>query len=158
MTRHKALHTGLVSPSPLDRLINALLRSFAMLVSHVAHLCSMRLIRPVPECHSETTHEVLPCGESGKLKETIQAAANSQPPEALMVSSTRSVRPSNHEGGLTAPSPSHSRARPENLWAPNTGGASQGDACTRRPKILGSSPRMTRGWARAEIHQACAPN
>src|SRR5689334_12643433 len=79
MTRHKALHTGLVSPSPLDRWINALLRCFAMLLSHAASiLCSMRLIRPAPECHSEATPEALPCGENGKLKETIEAAARSQ--------------------------------------------------------------------------------
>ena len=77
MTRHKALHTGLVSPSPLDRWINALLHAFAMLVSHVAHLCSMRLIRPPAECHSDATPEALPCTESGKLKEPEQAAPDS---------------------------------------------------------------------------------
>src|SRR6188474_2300492 len=75
MTRHKATHTGLGTPSPLDRWINALLRGLAMLVSHAAHLCSMRLIRHAPECHSEATPEALPCRKSGKLKETTQAAA-----------------------------------------------------------------------------------
>jgi hypothetical protein len=86
MTRHKALHTGLVSPSPLDRWINALLRGFAMLVSFTASICSMRLIRHAPECHSAATPEALPCTKSGKLKETTQAAPDSQP-----ASSTRHV-------------------------------------------------------------------
>jgi hypothetical protein len=78
MTRHKALHTGLVSPSPLDRWIIAMLRAFAMLMSHAARLCSMRLIRPPAECHSDATPEALPCKESGKLKETRRVAASSQ--------------------------------------------------------------------------------
>ena len=114
MTRHKATHTGLGTPSPLDRWINAMLRGLAMLVSHAAHLCSMRLIRHAPECHSEATPEVLPCRKSGKLKETTQAAAcsytrragvtfiasamahrSSKAREALMVSRPRSGRPSN---------------------------------------------------------------
>ena len=135
MTRHKALHTGLVSPSPLDLLINALLHAFAMLVSHVAHLCSMRLIRHSAECHSDATLEVLPCTESGKLKETTQAAASNHTRrgsasssnavatapegaiarEALMVSRSRSDRPSNHEGVLRAPSTSHPRPCAEDL-------------------------------------------
>jgi hypothetical protein len=71
-----------------------------------------------------------------------------------MVSSTRSVRPSNHEGVLTGPSTSHSRAseaRPENLWAMRAIAGPR----SRGPKILGSSPRMTRGWACVETHQAC---
>src|ERR1041384_4232697 len=78
MTRHKAPHTGLVSPSPLDLLINALLRSFAMLMSHAASIFRpMRLIRQSAECHSETTPEALPRRASGKLKETNHAAASS---------------------------------------------------------------------------------
>jgi hypothetical protein len=78
MTRHKALHTGLVSPSPLDRWINALLRGFAMLVSFVVSICSMRLTCCPAECHSDAALEALPCKESGKLKETTQAAASRQ--------------------------------------------------------------------------------
>jgi hypothetical protein len=108
MTRHKAAQTGLGTPSPLDRWINALLRVFAMLMSHAARFCSMRLIRHAPECHSAATPEVLPRKESGKLKETRQAAGSSHAStsfnaqEALMVSSERSSRPSNHQGELTA--------------------------------------------------------
>jgi hypothetical protein len=77
MTRHNATQTGLGTPSPLDRWINALLRGFAMLVSHAARLCSMRLIRLSVECHNDATPEALPCGESGKLKETKRAAGSS---------------------------------------------------------------------------------
>ena len=88
MTRHKALHTGLVSPSPLDRWINAMLRGLAMLMSNAVRLCSMRLIRPAPECHSEATPEALPCEESGKFKETPQAATDSPTPRTSASSST----------------------------------------------------------------------
>jgi hypothetical protein len=182
MTRHKALHTGLASPSPLDRLINALLHAFAMLVSHAAKLCSMRLTRCPAECHSDATPEVLPRTESGKLKKTTQAAASShidrpsKAREALMVSSVATAtRPSNHEGGLIALSASHSRAseaRPENLWAAR-GSPTSALAASR---ILGSlrsgpqgrfgpvdqierrrpgqGPRMTRRWVCWDNHQA----
>jgi hypothetical protein len=87
MTLHKAKQTGLSPPSPLDRWINALLRSLAMLVSFVASICSMRLTRRLAECHSDATPEALPCTESGKLKETTKAAANSQ--------LTSAIRPTN---------------------------------------------------------------
>jgi hypothetical protein len=76
MTRHKALHTGLVSPSPLDLWINALLHAFAMLMSCVRSICSMRQTRSLAECHSDATLKALPGKESGKLKETLQAAAS----------------------------------------------------------------------------------
>src|SRR4026207_615127 len=101
MTRHKAPQPGLGPPSPLDRWINALLRGLAMLMSHAAHLCSMRLIRLSAECHSDATPEALPCTESGKLKEpqpavgSTHADYSSNASEGRMLSSTRSVRPSN---------------------------------------------------------------
>ena len=43
MTRHKHTHIGLVTPSPLDRWIDATLRVFAMLVSNVA--ATLQMIR-----------------------------------------------------------------------------------------------------------------
>ena len=144
MTRHKATQTGLGTPSPLDRWINAMLRVFAMLVSHAARLCSMRLIRLSAECHSDATPEVLPCKESGKLKETTKAAGsgrdlrasasssfvvaatdnnNNNSKAGLMVSRSRSDRPSNPSrsegrgarGGLAALSTSHLRPCAEDL-------------------------------------------
>src|SRR5690606_27487377 len=41
MTRHKHAYTGLVTPSPLDRWIDATLRMLAMLVLHVASTLQM---------------------------------------------------------------------------------------------------------------------
>jgi hypothetical protein len=166
MTRHKATQTGLGNPSPLDHWINALLRVFAMLVSHAAHLCSMRLIRLSAECHSDATPEALPCKESGKLKETTQAAECSHTRrtsassslahakaneshvgrEALMVSSVAiATRPSNHEGGLTVLSASHPRARPEDLGSRSGGTLSNShDPTTEIPGMRFAYPRMTR--------------
>jgi hypothetical protein len=170
MTRHKALHTGLVSPSPLDRWINALLHAFAMLVSFAASICSMRLSRCPAECHSDATLEALPCTKSGKLKETPLAAASSRAStssnaeEALMVSSTRSVRPSNlsrsegrvARGESTVLSTSHPRPCAEDL------GSRRGGTLTiphdLPTEILGTSPRMTRCLFRWETAQASAPN
>jgi hypothetical protein len=104
---------------------------------------------------------------------------SSEAKEALMVSSTRSVRPSNHVGGLIALSASHSRAseaRPENLWA-TRGSPTSALAASRILGSLrsgpqgrfgpvdqierrrpGSSPRMTRGWVCWGPTQASAPN
>src|SRR5262245_60319675 len=88
MTRHNASHTGLVIPSPLDLWINAMLRGLAMLVSFVRSICSMRLIRCAPACHSDATPEALPCGGSGKQKETTSIAlamTSSKVREGLML-------------------------------------------------------------------------
>ena len=46
MTRHKHAHTGLVTPSPLDHWIDAMLRVLAMLVSSVASTLQMTIRRP----------------------------------------------------------------------------------------------------------------
>ena len=179
MTRHKALHIGLVSPSPLDRLINALLHAFAMLVSHAAHLCSMRLIRPSAECHSDATPEVLPCKESGKLKETTQAAARS--PSAASASSAiapamadrsstareglmlrtiaRAIVDSKHEAELTNLSTSHPRACPEDLGS--RCGGTRPNPHDLPTEILGmrfAYPRMTRCWVCGEQPTAYASN
>src|SRR6185503_9316864 len=50
MTRHKATQTGLGTPSPLDRWINAMLRGLAMLVSHVARRFASRHPFSAAEC------------------------------------------------------------------------------------------------------------
>ena len=97
MTRHKHTHTELVTPSLPQLLLTAMLRVLAMLVSNVASTLQMpRRRRPV-----NATREMpadLP-GETSdtQQQETESAAPNSQPTGALMVSSTRSVRPSNRE-------------------------------------------------------------
>jgi hypothetical protein len=134
MTRHKATQTGLMTPSPLDRLINALLHAFAMLVSFVAR----RFVSRHPISAAECDGNCDPMREADfvldQYQEATEAAASSHTRrtsasstahptvheshdgrKALMVSSERSSRPSNYEGVLTALSTSHPRACPEDL-------------------------------------------
>jgi hypothetical protein len=89
--------------------MEALLRAFAMLWSAVAATFQMNPSRRARECDTPPAPVTLPGRTRDPIKENNFAAASSQPQEALMVSSTRSVRPSNHEGGLTAAShkPAH---------------------------------------------------
>ena len=80
----------------------ALLRLAAMLVLNAASFLGMRPSCLPGECHADATPALLPQGESGTLKKDNPLAATTSPSlECLMVSSTRSVRPSNHEAGLT---------------------------------------------------------
>ena len=96
MTRHKATQTGLGTPSPLDRWINALLRGLAMLVSHVARRFVSRNQTSAAECDGNCDRLPEANVVLDQHQELTPAAASSPPIEALMVSSTRSVRPSNH--------------------------------------------------------------
>ena len=112
MTRHKHTHTGLVTPSPLDRWIDAMLRVLAMLVSSVRSTLQMTR-RLAAECHSDVTPAGLPRETTDTHQETEPVAASDYDcPIALMVSSTRSVRPSNHEGALTPVSYTHHGSGP----------------------------------------------
>ena len=70
MTRHKHTHTGLVTPSPLDRWIDAMLQLFAMLVSSVASTLQMTRRRLAAECHSDVTPAGLPRETSDTDQET----------------------------------------------------------------------------------------
>ena len=108
MTRHRHAQTGLVTPSPLDRWIDATLRVFAMLVLNVASTFQMEQLRPKRDWHTPYDEAALPRVKTDTHKE--QHAAQHRSQVALMVSSTQSVRPSNHERVLTAPSPSVSLA------------------------------------------------
>ena len=155
MTEHKALHTGLVSPSPLDRWINALLHAFAMLMSFAACLCSMRLIRLPAACHSDATPEALPCRKSGKFRETLQAAASShiadtsstcESREGLMVSSFgwKPKRPSNpsRSDARVAPGEPHRPGVTLSTSSPNPRGLTR----TRQtPKVYGIARRRQTG-------------
>jgi hypothetical protein len=157
MTRHKATQTGLMTPSPLDRWINALLRGLAMLVSHVARRFVSRHPISAAECDGDCDRPPEADFVLDQHQEPIPAAASSQPIEALMVSSVAiATRPSNHEGRLTALSTSHPRPCAEDL------GCRSGGTLTNPHDlptgIPGSSPRMTRGWVCAETSTACAPN
>jgi len=110
MTRHKHTHTGLVTPSPLDRWIDAMLRVFAMLVQNVASTLQMIRRRP-PVIGTRETPAVLPRETSDTSKETH--AAQHRSPIALMLRRPKAV--SKHERVLTtvshtSPSPSVSHA------------------------------------------------
>ena len=96
MTRHKHTHTGLVTPSPLDRWIDAMLRVFAMLVQNV---CStLQMIRRQPRVNATRD---LPAGLPGEKIDTHQEPHAAQPssPIALMLRRPKAV--SKHEGVLT---------------------------------------------------------
>jgi len=101
MTRHKHAHTGLVTPPLPQLLLTAALHLFAMLASNVASTLRMCFRRPVVNATRPTSH-ALP-GERSDIQqqEPNQVAASDNCPVALMVSSTQSVRPSNHEGVFT---------------------------------------------------------
>ena len=105
MTRHKATQTGLGTPSPLDRWINALLRGLAMFVLNVARRFAFRHRNPTAECDGDQAPAPEASFVLDQHQEPEPAAASSQPIEALMVSRSRSDRPSNHEGGLTHSEP-----------------------------------------------------
>jgi hypothetical protein len=150
MTRHKALHTGLRTPSPPDRWINVLLCGLAMLMSHAAHLCSMRLIRPPAECHSDATPEVLPCEESGKLKEPTRAAGSSHTPResasssnAFAIATESAIARSPHpedEVGASRTRGLEGRGRAHKPLNESSSGSSRGSRLARR-RNLSRSPR-----------------
>ena len=100
MTRHKHTHTGLVTPSPLDRWIDATLRAFAMLVHYVASTLQMRA-RRLPVIGTRTMPDALPRVTSDTQQQETKPAAQHRSPIALILSSTQSVRPSKDEGVLT---------------------------------------------------------
>ncbi len=98
MTRHKHAHTGLVTPSPLDRWIDATLRAFAMLVHYVVSTLQM-IRRPDRVNATRAMPAVLPRAKTDTTKETVAVPRDS--PLALILSSTLRVRPSKDEGVLT---------------------------------------------------------
>src|SRR5690242_18134879 len=86
MTRHKAAHTGLGTPSPLDRWINALLHSLAMLVSHVARRFASRNQISAAECDGGCDRLREASAVLGQHQETQPAAPSShRSPEALIL-------------------------------------------------------------------------
>ena len=89
------------TPSFTELWLEAMLRAFAMLMVHVAATFQMSFSRRARECDAMPAPVALP-GETRDILENHLAAERSKTHKALMVSSTRSVRPSNHEGELTA--------------------------------------------------------
>jgi hypothetical protein len=90
MTRHKHTHTGLVTPSPLDRWIDAMLQLFAMLVSSVASTLQMTRRRLAAECHSDVTPADLPRETTDTFKE----------PEAVPQDGTLTIVSHTHNGSV----------------------------------------------------------
>ena len=77
MTRHKHTHTGLVTPSLPQRLLTAMLRLFAMLMSNVASTLEMITRRP-PVNATRKMPADLPRETSDTHQETEPVAASDQ--------------------------------------------------------------------------------
>ncbi|MDP3494993.1 MAG: hypothetical protein Q8R82_17920 [Hyphomonadaceae bacterium] len=92
MTRHKHAQTGLVIPPLPQLLLTAVLRAFAMLVSNVVSTFQMT-VRRLPVIGTRMMPDALPRLKNDTHHRETQAA--------LILSSTRSVRPSKDEGVLT---------------------------------------------------------
>ena len=157
MTRHKHTHTGLVTPSLPQLLLTAMLQLFAMLVSSVASTLQMTRRRLAAECHSDVTPAGLPRETTDTHQET-EPAAQHRSSIALMLSSTQSVRSSNHEGVLTtvnhtSPSPSVSHApRAIHLPLPSRWRQrNEGGVASTAEGGGGGSPRL-RGETEGESH------
>jgi hypothetical protein len=106
MTRHRHAQTGLVTPSPLDRWIDATLRVFAMLVLNVASTFQMKQLRPKRDWHTPDDEAALPRMKIDNLKEQHAVPQDSFLNSAHGEQRSSVARPSNHERVLTAPSPS----------------------------------------------------
>ena len=127
-----------------------MLRAFVELVLNVVSTFQMKRNCPLRDWHTDQAQVSLPRTKSDtQQQETNSVAASDNDPIALMVSSTHSVRLSNHEGVLTAsrsepsgsvplvrvprdggdPVPANKRAKrtesPCGFWTP----AFAGDAC-----------------------------
>jgi hypothetical protein len=110
MTRHKATHTGVGSPSPLDLWINALLHAFAMLVSNVARRLASRRQTPSAECDGvcgpplEATHVLDQHQEHQPAAGCSQTTTSSNASEGLMLRD-RGAIVSKYEAGLIGATP-----------------------------------------------------
>ena len=126
-----------------------MLRAFVALVHNVVSTFQMKHKPLLRDWHTDQAHVSLPGTESDTQQQETELAVLQDSPIALMVSSTQSVRPSNHEGVLTAfhsepsgsvplvrvpragggPVPANKRAKrtesPCGFWTP----AFAGDAC-----------------------------
>ncbi len=91
MTRHKHAQTGLVTPSPLDHWIDAMLRVLVMLVSNVASTLQM-IRRPDRVNATRATPAVLPRDASDTIKEYHLAAQHRSPLALILRIAKRSSR------------------------------------------------------------------
>jgi hypothetical protein len=143
MTRHKHTHTGLVTPSPLDRWIDAMLRVLAMLVSSVRSTLQMTR-RLAAECHSDVTPAGLPRETSDTNQETT-AAQHSSP--ITLILRDREAIVSKDEGVLTPVSQTHNGSVPK-VRVPGEGRGPAPDtkrAKRTEPLRVKSQPRPSPG-------------
>ena len=99
MTQARTHANEVGSPSLPQLLLDALLRLFVELVQNVVATLWMRRSDQTCDWHTDPIVNALPGETTDPTKDPHAVQPDS--PIALMVSSTRSVRPSNHEGVLT---------------------------------------------------------
>lgn len=101
---HESTQNGLVTPTLPQHWLTVMLRALVVIVQSVASTLQMNWPRPERDWRTRQTAKVLPKGTNdAQSKETQSVAASDiDCPMALMVSSRRIVRPSNHEGALIA--------------------------------------------------------
>ncbi len=90
MTRHTYAQTGLVTPSPLDRLIDAMLRVFAMLMSSVRSTLQMPRRHP-PVNATQAMPAGLPRETSDTSNKEHHAVPNDSPLTTLSHTSPSSL-------------------------------------------------------------------
>ena len=125
MTPARTASYGVSNPPPLQLWLHAVLMLFAELVSRAVSTLQMVRVRCTRDWHTKAPHADLPretsgiCAHERILRDDRRSAPIPQDEasgrnqegsprhkretiQALMVSSTQSVRPSNHKSGLTA--------------------------------------------------------
>jgi len=102
MTPAQTRANGFGTPSLPQLWLTAALRVLAELMSGVASTLRMRWLHLSRDWHTHETDAAPPAGTNDIIQKEALAAPHSSTQLALMVSSTRSVRPSNHEGVLTS--------------------------------------------------------
>ena len=146
MTRHKHAHTGLVTPSPLDRWIDATLRAFAMLVHYVASTLEMIRLNVTRDWHTPDDEAALPRAKTDTQQQESKPAAQHRSPPALILSSTQSVRPSKDEGVLTNASHKPAQHEHPNHLAPPSLRSSPRTPGPRASRVLRVTGLLTQPW------------
>ena len=101
MTQERTRAYGVESPSRGQLLLAAMLCALVALVHSVVSTFQMKRKPLLRDWHTDQARASLPRTKSDTQQQE-QLAVPQDSPISLMVSSTRSVRPSNHEGVLTA--------------------------------------------------------
>ncbi len=178
MTRHKHAQTGLVTPSPLDRWIDATLHVLAMLVLNVASTIRMRLRRPAVNATRQMP-QPLPGSKTDTQQQELIAAQQSSPIALILrdrthaVASTalsRAIVSKDGKGVLTnvgqTPTPSVSLGSRQAIYLPECSAlmeatqrivATKGNCLHQLKTGGGGSPRL-RGETEGAAPRAPTPN